>query len=518
MANNFGVVEPYKDMQYLQPQTTNAQSGTVQGTANAALNPPASGSKNPFSEMIGHAQQFNSFKPQPLQGGNVPQASPVGLKPVNGPGAQNPLTPSFQPPKMAVGTPQAQNPITPQFTPPPAPTVAPKPLNVNQSEAMLDQFGVRMDMATGAPPKPPGTEDPAIAAQWYSWAIPGITAKHVIDYRTSGFEGHIADWWRAGKPNVHAQNAQPDYTPPEGFDWLGRPIGMGQKPQNAQPSPAPQPQAPVPPPVAPAPPPPALPPAEVSTPLAPGTDAPAVGAPEYAKEQGFDDLVTSLQKMLNPSFQHGQDELARAARANAALTGQIDSGGFGTNLGKAQAGLAAEHSKYLSDSAIQVSEADKERGLKRYAIDTDKFLAKLQDDTARLGIKTNAELERYISDQANQMQKYGIDKNDLLDRYKADVAAKTGKYSADAGVRAASLGAAAQASAAASNAQASMYGDDQRFRLGLANVDTDRERNMMQYILGIYGLGNDAIKNMTGTSPDGWLAGWQPSGDVYVKP
>jgi hypothetical protein len=254
--------------------------------------------------------------------------------------------------------------------------------------------------------------------------------------------------------------------------------------------------------------------------------------PEWAGEfnPNANDTFKRYEDLFNPMFQRQQDQFARKMRAQGALTGNIDSGGFGQDMAEGLAELGGQQSALLGDKISTAHEKALDRVLQKYVtdtgaktamhqIDTQKFIAQLQDDTAKYGIKTNADLERYLGDKKLELERYGIDANDLLERYKADTAARVGMYSADRGVEAASLQASAAGAAASANAAAAQYDAQVRRELGLIGFDIERENNIMRFILGLGSLGGDYMDNIIGTSPDWWLNNnpW-PGGDTYVKP
>jgi hypothetical protein len=91
-------------------------------------------------------------------------------------------------------------------------------------------------------------------------------------------------------------------------------------------------------------------------------------------------------------------------------------------------------------------------------------------------------------------------------------------YSADAGVTAASMQAAASAAGASAalqaaqiSADASRFGDTTRANTALAGYDVQRENNIMQYVLGMYGLSTAQINALLGNSPT-------PTTTTVVKP
>lgn len=237
---------------------------------------------------------------------------------------------------------------------------------------------------------------------------------------------------------------------------------------------------------------------------------------------------------FQPQFQNERDALTRQLEASAAADGRINSGGFGESLGRNQAQLIGEQGAKVADLQFKGDQAAQDRILAASsaalqsatalhgidtAANTQLQVAYLDDATKRYGIKTNDDLQKWLnSADSNTLAKYGIDKGDLLDRYKAELSLKGSMYSADRGLDAAAMSAAAsQAGASAAleaariGADASRFGDTTRANTALTGFDVDRENNIMRYILGMYGLNNDAIKNLLG-------GGSSPVGTVVVKP
>lgn len=363
----------------------------------------------------------------------------------------------------------------------------------------------------GGVPKPPGTENPAVAAQWYATfkGFEGVTEGDVIAYRNSGFQGDFSEWYMKGRPSPAAPQPTPGPGGPGSNYPGGAPtpgaIAPGQPGFGDKPKPPVDPNAP--------------PPATPTTPTTPpyemtqSVDDFGTTKPPGALDQGttWDEIVKKYGDMLNHAFERMQNQYARAARAQAALTGEINSGGFGANLNEGLSGLSAQQSALLGDFASKGYEAQKERELTQ-------FVESMKDATARFGINTNADLEKFLQKNELELKKWGIEKDDLLQRYKAQLDLEGTKYSADAGVRAASLHAAASAAAANASAAAAKYGADVQRDLGLLNADIDRENNIMRFILGLYGTGNDQLRNLIATSPDSWFNDMNIPGDVIIKP
>lgn len=244
---------------------------------------------------------------------------------------------------------------------------------------------------------------------------------------------------------------------------------------------------------------------------------------------GEGDTFKRYEELLNPFYDRMQDKFAKKLRAQGALSGNIDSGGFGQNMAEGLASLQAEFGKDLADKVTVAHEKALDRVLQKYGIDTgarttmyqidtQKFIAQIQDDTARLGIKTNADLERYLGDRKLELERYGIDTNKWLEQYKADVQREVGFYSADASVKAASLHASAAQAAAGASAAAAQYDAQVRRELGILGFDIERENNIMDFIIGMGGINNDFLGWIASQSPDKWLQGIGGNGTTIITP
>lgn len=178
------------------------------------------------------------------------------------------------------------------------------------------------------------------------------------------------------------------------------------------------------------------PPVDPNTP--PGTTTPGTtpGTPT-----GQADITDKVGKLYDPLFKQQQTELARTLRAQAALDGSIDSGGFNESLGRAESNLSANQG--AQKVALTEAAQNREQAM---------TIAVMQDATQRFGIKTNDDLQRWLNDPNNNtLQKYGIDKNFLLEQYKANIGLQGAQLQASASYNAAALQAATQAAIAAGN-------------------------------------------------------------------
>jgi hypothetical protein len=253
--------------------------------------------------------------------------------------------------------------------------------------------------------------------------------------------------------------------------------------------------------------------------------------PGVQQQQGdMQSTIARLQEILNPGFQWEQDQLTRAARASSAVNGGYadDSGGFGAKLINAQQGLAANQGSRLSDYAAEADQKALDRALQyymtntqagssRYEVDATKAIAAMNADIQKLGIMTNADIERGKLD----LSKYGIDQNDVLERYKADLALTGQKYSADAQVDAARLQKAASASIAYANSQTQKYLAELQRQTDIEQIHQNDVNSQRNYDLGIFGTNASVYNNdqnnllkylqlLFSASPTGQLGGGLP--------
>lgn len=261
-----------------------------------------------------------------------------------------------------------------------------------------------------------------------------------------------------------------------------------------------------------------------SAPIGKGTTTPGALPPSG-------DAVSQMRSLLGNQFGMERDDLARQMNAQAVLTGDVNAGTYNdAKFGRAQAQLVGEQGKRLTDAAVAANESGQQRMLQKYIaemgntteqqkIEADRFAAQLTADVTREGIKTNADLERWVKQHEFDLQQKGIDANLFIEQYKADSAKEEGKYAADAGVNAARLQAGATRSAAGASASAAHFAAQLQQQLGIVNADVDRERNLMQFILGMGGLSNDALRNLMGMSPDQFIGGNAvPPGTIVAQP
>lgn len=333
----------------------------------------------------------------------------------------------------------------------------------------------------------------------------GYKEFHYVDWLKmngvpSPLAGQISAESTANAAAWYAHLHQPPTPPPGGGGW----------PHN---TPPPQPPAPpTPPPTTPPPPvPPTPPPTPPPQPPAPPTPPPTTPPPGTGDPWDFEGQlskqISDYEKRVNPLFQQQRDDIQRRTLHAGALTGALNSGGFGETLNDA---LAQQYAQEQSTVAPQIAAMS----MNAQALALDKFKTDMNTILTREQIASNADLER----SAQALQKYGIDHNDLLERYKADLALKGIQYSSNAQVNAASLNAAAGQAAAAAQLEASRYATDMRYRTDLFQGDVARERNIMDYILGLGAINKDWMDLFLAADPFGFLTGNQPPGQVVIQP
>ena len=193
------------------------------------------------------------------------------------------------------------------------------------------------------------------------------------------------------------------------------------------------------------------------------------------------DLASQLRSLLQPGFQNEQTQLQRILTANAGHTGDINSGGFGETLGRQEGNLIGQQSGKVADLLNTNSENALNRAMDYYKtnqatslgnrqIDSGQAIAAMQNDTVRLGIHTNDDLQRYLNSQDNVLKKYGIDAQSVLGRYQAELGLQGTQISAGAQVNAAALNAATGQAIAAANRDAAIHASDNNYNLGLGQL------------------------------------------------
>lgn len=579
------------------PFQQQAPGGATSGSPPGAASLPAASKDNPFAAMLPHVEAFNAaLNGQPLRAQAptvgrdsripVPQP-PAGYVPPSG---SNPLLPNPVAPPPTNGLPPTGNPspivgahptnsVPPQ--PNPSPVAGAPPTNVTPPQDTTRVHAV--SPGTPAPPNPdPAHLPPEIWAQAVHWSqYPGyewltMSAGHAglvkmytdeamqlagqgqqditfadwlhhvdpsgqqfhnPDYRKNGYDTYVyatlADerlgLTRAqkaagtgsggvlGNRDQHPVGPQPPpHTPPVTHPPATPPPGT---PPVVPPAPPPG-TPPVTPPVVPPGTPPVTPPPGTPpvTPPAPPVD-PNIEIQHLIDQFMHDSHVNQpdVEKMVTPMFQRQQQLLQQRMQAEAALTpGRLQSGGFGQNEGQALADLSGQQSAKLADvlqtqSGNQMQQNTALMGLATQA-GMQKYVADINADLTKYQVNTNADLQRWLNTQDNALKKYGLDQNDVLERYKTILQKEGIVYSADAQVKAAEFHDAATASAAAQAAAASRDNAALQFQLGQAGLNVDREKNIGQFILGLLGIGNMDINTING------ILNGLGAGNVVVKP
>lgn len=142
----------------------------------------------------------------------------------------------------------------------------------------------------------------------------------------------------------------------------------------------------------------------------------------------------------------------------------------------------------MSNYLMQASEAAKDRSLQTYQIDTSSAIAQMQNETAKFGIRTNDDLQRYLNSENNSLAKYGIDKNDVLQRYVAMMTANHQSAAALSNFNAAALQAATQQAIADKNNETARFNGQKQYDLGVLGINADNYRSDSSNILAYLNL------------------------------
>lgn len=192
------------------------------------------------------------------------------------------------------------------------------------------------------------------------------------------------------------------------------------------------------------------------------------------------DALSRTQHLYDPLFEQQRNDLARTLRAQGALDGSGNSGGFAESFGRSEARLSADQGAQLAG----LTEAQRNR-------DQAMTIAVMNDATQRYGIKTNDDLQRWLNDPKNDtLQKYGIDKNLLMEKYKAELGLQGSQLIAGASFNAAALQAATQKAIAEANNATQLGLGTMNNNLGygqlqgnLYNADQDRIIQEMKMLI-----------------------------------
>lgn len=154
--------------------------------------------------------------------------------------------------------------------------------------------------------------------------------------------------------------------------------------------------------------------------------------------QSMQDFMAKLHGMLSPQFQQEQNDLTRALRAQGALDGNINSGGFGDTMGRGLSRLIADQgqreqqfltSDYEQQQGRDLSRynADQNNATSRYGTDVGERTNALNQETQRFGIRTNNEASHYNADTS----RYNNNANNAVSRYGINTGADTARYAQD---------------------------------------------------------------------------------------
>ena len=226
---------------------------------------------------------------------------------------------------------------------------------------------------------------------------------------------------------------------------------------------------------------------------------PVVASPPPASQYPPDFDATTLRMAnvdyLDPVYKDAMDEVRRQMMQTGAMSGQIDSGGFGSSMAKGLAPIANQFAAQKGQLQFQAQQANADRLLDKYkfdnADDLQRWLAENEATLTREGIDKNIVLQKWVTENKAQLEREGYD----VQKWIADLNAKTGLAQAQLGAEA------AHASAGASSA-AARYNADLDYKLGTAQLgynfwNSDQSRqyddrfNQRGYDLGVQGINRD---------------------------
>lgn len=223
-------------------------------------------------------------------------------------------------------------------------------------------------------------------------------------------------------------------------------------------------------------------------------------------QQGVHQNQPDVESMMNPMFARQRQLLQQQLQSQAALTpGRTQSGGFGQNEGQALADLGGQQSATLAGALQAQSLAQMQQNTALTGLATQagmqKYVADVNADLTKFQVKTNADLQAWITGQDNVFKKYGIDANTFLQEYQAQLQLAGVQYSADASIDVAAI-----------HAAMTRLGIEAQLQLGTAGLNVTRENNIGQFILGLIQSGNIDINQLNQI-----LAGL-PGGTTVVRP
>jgi hypothetical protein len=140
-------------------------------------------------------------------------------------------------------------------------------------------------------------------------------------------------------------------------------------------------------------------------------------------DTGYAGILSQLQQLMNPQFNFESDQLNRHMNAQAALTGDFASGGYGEVNGRANAQLAADQGNRVSGMLNTDWQNELDRILKQYGIDIGSADSRYGADAGVKAAGIGAGASRYATDQRNNEanNSYNLGLAGLgLDKYKFD--------------------------------------------------------------------------------------------------
>lgn len=198
---------------------------------------------------------------------------------------------------------------------------------------------------------------------------------------------------------------------------------------------------------------------------------------------------------LDPAYKDAMDEVRRQMMQAGAVSGSLDSGGFGATLAHQLAPIANQFAQQKGQLQFQAQQENANRLLDKYKFDNGqdlaKFLAANKDELDRYGIDQNTVLTQWVQNNKAQLEREGYDLQKVL-----------AQMQAEAGISAASINASAAHAGAGAAADAARYNADLDYKLGREQVDynywnsdaarqSEDQFNQRGYDLGVLGINRD---------------------------
>lgn len=386
--------------------SANGYAGTVSPGAlsNQAGSSPSGGgsNSNPYAEIL----KF------------LPRVSAIGQG-----GDPNPITPHV-PNDPTSATPPAYGPST--ATLPPSETTPGQNPRGGHPSAPPPTYS-----ATNPPPRPDGTDDPAIAANWYRQfayidpSFGNITPNDVNAYRSNPQGMTFDKWYLAG-------NRAPATA---GTDPNGNPIPAPTDPNSTPPAGT-------------------LPPTGTGGGTPGGFGAPTPSAtppvaPKAPDPSGYAGILKQLQDLMGGQFSYEATQLNRRLNGQAAMLGDTASGGYQEVNARANTQLEADQGNRLSGYLNTDWQSSLDRALQEYGID--------KNSSTALGVA-------------------GINAGATMGA--AGASAGASRYATDAALQEAMI-----------RDRTSRYQGDQSYNLGLAGLGLDQykfDNPSINALLGMY--------------------------------